>query len=211
MFQTTPSRPTKPLPKSTWYRIIPTLLLLLAALWFSFTHASPLPYGDEYELTPVLTGHQPLSLTYLLSRHNEHRLPLSRLALHAVLPMVGYDFRYAAMALPLCLGAAALGLAAALARARGHWLWSDNVPALLLLSFGNAETLTWAFNLHFGFQVVLSLAVLACLTPCPPQDRQLQAMIRAGPPILPQEPWDPHVGCAPCHGCPMHNVQLAKT
>jgi hypothetical protein len=165
MLQTTPSRPNKPLPKSTWYRIIPTLLLLLAALWFSFTHASPLPYGDEYELTPVLAGHAPLSLTYLLSRHNEHRLPLSRLALHAVLPMVGYDFRYAAMAVPLCLGATALGLAAALARAREHWLWSDNVPALLLLSFGNAETLTWAFNLHFGFQVALSLAVLACLTP----------------------------------------------
>jgi hypothetical protein len=69
-----------------------------AALWFSFTHASPLPYGDEYELTLVLTGHQPLPLTYLLSRHNEHRLPLSRLALHAVLPMAGYDFRYAVTA-----------------------------------------------------------------------------------------------------------------
>jgi len=147
------------------HRIVPTLLLLFSSLWFSYRHASPLPYGDEYELTQVLVGRQPMSLSYLLSRHNEHRLPLSRLALHALLPVVGYDFRFAAMAVPLCLAASALALAAALARRRGTWLWTDNLPALLLLSFGNAETLTWGFNLHFGFHVALTLAALACLTP----------------------------------------------
>lgn len=147
------------------HRIAPTFLLLVSALWFSYRHASPLPYGDEYELTQVLVGRQPMSLSYLLSRHNEHRLPLSRIALHALLPVVGYDFRFAAMAVPLCLAMSALGITAALAIRRGTWLWTDNLPAVLLLSFGNAETLTWGFNLHFGFQVALTLAALACLTP----------------------------------------------
>jgi len=147
------------------HRIGPMFLLLFAALWFSYRHASPLPYGDDYELTQVLVGRQPMSLSYLLSRHNEHRLPLSRIALHTLLPVVGYDFRFAALAVPMCLAMSALGLAAALAIRRGTWLWTDNLPALPLLSFGNAETLTWAFNLHFSFHVALTLAALACLTP----------------------------------------------
>ena len=152
-------------PRPTWPRILPSLLLAAAAVWLSFSCASPLPYGDEYELTGTLTGRQPLMAPGLFARHNEHRIPLVRLVLAGLVPACGYDFRYAATAVPLCLGLAALVLAASVARARGRWLWTDNVPALLLLSFGHAESLTWSFAIQFTIHALLTAGFLACLTP----------------------------------------------
>jgi len=141
--------------------IMPSLAALLAAIGFAFAFSSPLPYGDEYALADVLTGHSPLSWEYLWSQHNEHRLPVSRLILHALLPAVHYDFRVAAAAVPLVVGLGTLGLAWTLARRRGGWLWTDSMPSLLLLSFGHAECFMMGFLLQYALTVALTLGVLA--------------------------------------------------
>src|SRR5262249_46056979 len=56
-------------------------LALLSALAFLVNYARDVPYYDELGMVPVLTGTQPVSLRWLWSEHNGHRLPVPRLIL----------------------------------------------------------------------------------------------------------------------------------
>ena len=140
---------------------MPTVLIAIGAIWFSFTKASPLPYGDEYALVNALTGETDMSVGYLFSRHNEHRLPAPRLAMHAVLPLVNYDFRYLAACVPLTIFTG-LCLWWAARIAAGETIdWSENGLAVLFLTPGHAENFVWGWQLQYAFNVSLIMALFA--------------------------------------------------
>ena len=51
------------------------------------------PIWDDWDLVPTATGHQPVTAQWLWSQHNEHRVPIPRLLLLAMLRLSGIDFR----------------------------------------------------------------------------------------------------------------------
>ncbi len=146
------------------YRLIPSLLVFCYSVWFSYAHASLLPYGDEYELVPVMTGERVFDIEYLFSQHNEHRIPISRGLLHSVLPLFGYDFRFAASAVPVVVGSGLAILLGAIGLTRGEFRWSDNAASLMLLNPGHAENFLWGFQLQYASNLFLLFAFLACIT-----------------------------------------------
>ena len=68
------------------------LLTTLDLFWVTKSSMN-LPLVDEWVMVPVLTGHEPVTLSWIWSQHNEHRLPLIRLFLLGVYELGGCDFR----------------------------------------------------------------------------------------------------------------------
>lgn len=147
----------------SWVKTIPTMLLAAFAIWFSYTHASPLPYGDEYELVEVLVGERPCDWTYLFSRHNEHRLPVPRLVMHSLLPIYGYNFRLLAATVPAIIAVGLLSYLVSL-RFAGHAIaWTDNAYAALLFNPGHAENFLWGWQVQYAINVALVFSIAGIL------------------------------------------------
>src|SRR5687768_16482904 len=53
--------------------------MLAATCWFVLRYGFTLPYRDELQMVDVLLGEQPVTLAWLWSLHNEHRLFVPRL------------------------------------------------------------------------------------------------------------------------------------
>jgi len=132
----------------------------IAALLFAIGHAPVAPFWpDEWTHTPVVTGHRPFSLDWLLAFHNEHRIPLPKLLWFGVARMSGFDCRWG-----VTLNVALLTLAGAIVllavrRFRGRLVWTDAFLSLLFLHWGHWENLTWPFQVCFALHTLL-VAVL---------------------------------------------------
>jgi hypothetical protein len=135
------------------------------ALVFVLVLGVNVPYWDEWELVPMVTGSQPLTPSFLWSLHNEHRIPLPRLAYYAVFGAFR-DFRAVAVFNVLVLSAGAAFLIAMAGRARGRGSWADGFLALALLNLGHADNMLWGFQVQFtltGLLVALVLGTSACV------------------------------------------------
>lgn len=123
-----------------------------------------LPYYDEWEMIPVLTGNQAISFEWLWAQHNEHRIVLPRL-IYLLVQWVGrYDFRAG-----MFFDAALLSLTAAACivmarRLRGSVSYADAFFPLLLLHWGQSENLNWSFQIAFIAVAVLTVVALLLLT-----------------------------------------------
>jgi hypothetical protein len=135
-------------------------ILSIALLWFVAKFSYDVPYGDEYEMVPVLTGQVPLTWSYLWSFHNEHRVPFPRLILLFLHKISGNDFRAGmwliALSLIICSG---LMLLTAF-RIRGKLRLTDVVFPLSILHWGQVENLTWSWQVGFLSSVVIAFIIL---------------------------------------------------
>src|SRR5688572_15035986 len=68
------------------------LVMTLAALGYVLAFGHNIPWGDEWEFVPALTGREPAGLPWLWAQHNEHRLPLPRAIYLGLFRLTG-DFR----------------------------------------------------------------------------------------------------------------------
>jgi len=118
------------------------------------------PYYDEWEMIPALGGAQPITLSWLWSQHNEHRIFLPKLVYLALAKVTGGDFRAGmyvnAIGMSLCAAATTLFIR----RLRGRTAFQDAFFSLLLLNLGQAQTLTNSFQLAFVLASVLLIVVL---------------------------------------------------
>ncbi len=138
------------------------VLLVWAFCWSSFAvylhhFRVPLPWADEWEITPVAAGKEPVTLEWLFQAQNEHRTPLTRLQVLIFGRLDSWDLqvlRYVNLAL-LALGSLSLILAAR--AVRGETAWSDAFLCLLVLTPWQFESL-----LCYGFSYALALALM-CL------------------------------------------------
>ncbi len=115
------------------------------------------PYWDEWEFFAPQALGRDLDWTWLVARHNEHRIVLTKLLAWALYRLDGLDFRLGVtlnvllfLTIPLLLGWLAgrqLG--------RGGWIvW----PFLgFLLSTRNFENLSWFFQSGWHFQTIAFL------------------------------------------------------
>jgi hypothetical protein len=142
-------------------------LVFLALVWAAQTylllsfireHAVNAPHYDEWEMIPVLAGYQPLTLEWLWSQHNEHRIFLPRLVYLAVLKIGHWDFRAGAFFDGALLSALAFAACAVVRRARGRAHYADAFFPLAMLHSGQME------NLLGSFQIAFVLALVPCVT-----------------------------------------------
>jgi hypothetical protein len=69
------------------------VLMTVLLLGLIHLHTINMPYMDEYSLLPVLSHTEPMTLRWLWSQHNEHRIPLPRLIQLGLAVLTDGDFR----------------------------------------------------------------------------------------------------------------------
>lgn len=153
------------------------------ALVFVLVLGSNVPYWDEWDWVPVLTGNQPVTAGFLWSQHNEHRLPLSRLVYIGLFALFE-DFRAGMVLNVLALSAAAALLIVSAGRARGTGAWTDGFVALALLNLGHADSLLWSFQVVFVLTTLLAAVALGVAVGIRESLTRRQAMGIAWPLIL---------------------------
>src|SRR5262249_20848343 len=116
----------------------------------------------DWDMVPVRTGRQPLTLDWLWAQHNEHRIPLPKLLYVALARGCG-DLRAGMVFNVLCLAAVAAGLILAVRPRRGRTVLTDAVVPLVLLHLGQQQTLLWSFQVGSLTGTLLLGAVLALL------------------------------------------------
>src|SRR5687768_10149786 len=103
----------------TWFPLLTWAAMTVAGLGFVLGFGHNVPWGDEWEFVPVLTGHESAGPRWLWAQHNEHRLPLPRAIYLGLFRLTG-DFRAGMVLQVLLLSALALGLLRYLSAARGR-------------------------------------------------------------------------------------------
>jgi hypothetical protein len=153
------------------------LVLVCALFHYVRTFSIDAPWMDEWELVPVLTGHQPITWKWLWSQHNEHRIVIPRLIYLAVVKASG-DFRAGCWfdASALAVSAAAMSVVAR--RLRGHALYSDAFFSVVALHFGQWENLL--FSLHVVWLSAAALVTALLLIIVQPGRLGLRASLALG-------------------------------
>jgi hypothetical protein len=108
-----------------------------------------LPWNDEWEFVPVLTGHEPVA-PWLWRQHNEHRLPLPRLVYLAAFRLT-HDYRTGSLIQVAFLSGVSLLLIKGAEALRGRPAPEDAFFPLVFLHWGHHE------NLLMGYQVCFAL------------------------------------------------------
>jgi hypothetical protein len=153
------------------------LALSLFGLDFVHTYGVNFPYYDEWEMVPAITGQQPITLQWLWSQHNEHRIVLPRLIYLAVTTVSGRDFRAGAFFDACMLSAAAAALIGVAHRLRGRTIYADAFFPLVMLHWGQAENLVLSFQIQFvGSSVLALVALLLVVGPGPMSFRRALAL-----------------------------------
>jgi hypothetical protein len=139
------------------------LWLTLSVVMLKFVRAFGVnfPYYDEWELVPALTGNQPITLSWLWSQHNEHRIFLPRLLYLAVMKLANNDFRAGMYFDAFALIACSAALIAVAHRQRGRLAYTDAFFPLLLLHVGQAQNLVNGFQIAFVAGTLIATLILA--------------------------------------------------
>ncbi len=142
---------------TTWAAMTAALLGYVAAF------ARDVPWWDDWDLVPVLSGDEPASAAWLWQRHNEHRIPIPKLIHLALAAPAGADFRAAPYVSAVGLSAGALALILAARRLRGRTEASDALFPLALLHWGQYDNLLWSFQAQFICSTLLFLVAVTLL------------------------------------------------
>src|SRR5262249_24127651 len=76
----------------TWTVSLSATGLAAALLFFVYRYGDDVPYFDDWLIVPALTGHESITLRWLWSQHNEHRMPLTKLILLGLSRVSAGDF-----------------------------------------------------------------------------------------------------------------------
>jgi hypothetical protein len=121
---------------------------------------SNVPFDDEWFLVPAVTHHQAVSLKYLWSLHNEHRIFIPRLVYLGLAKLTGGDFRAGMYLIAAGLMAIAAAMMVAAKRLRGWTSYADAFFPLVFLHVAHGENLLWSFQVTFLSSTVLVCALL---------------------------------------------------
>ncbi len=126
-----------------------------------------LPIWDDFDVVDVLAGARRLTIEWLWSFHNEHRVPLPRLILLILLRLSGNDFRagmfFNGAALAILAGAAVI----VAGRRPGGSRTYDLLFPLILLNPANTTNLLWSWQLQFVLSTVIAGAFILLIVSCP--------------------------------------------
>ena len=135
-------------------------IMFAAAIWFVAHQGTNVPYFDDWEVVPHLTGDWRVSAEWIWSQHNEHRVPLPRLILLTLYGLTRADFRAGMYFNVVALAALAFAMIAVARRVRGRTSWTDAFFPVVLLHFGHQENILWSWQVAFVTSVVLAAIAL---------------------------------------------------
>jgi hypothetical protein len=111
-------------------------------------------------MVPTMTGHQPVTLKWLWSQHNEHRVPVPRIIGLALYWLFGNDFRVGMYFNVITVGSLAFAMILLTKRLRGHLEYSDAFFPLLLLNWAQGVNFIWSWQIEFFSSTALAASVL---------------------------------------------------
>ncbi len=133
-------------------------LCCLGQAAFIDAYGISLPWCDELHLTEVASGREPLSWEWLWEPANEHRAPLTRLAIYLLGRLGSWDWQVMHYAGLASLAAGSLALLLAARTLRGRSALSDAFLCLAVLSPWHCETVV-----IYGYAYALASG-LVCVT-----------------------------------------------
>lgn len=139
------------------------LVMLAAALLFVRAYGSNVPSWDDWDMVPTLTRAQPVTVEWLWSQHNEHRVPLPRLLFLGLNRLTTVDFRVTMYADVFAVGLLAAAFAWTAAQVRGRASPADLFFPVVLLELGQAANLLWGWQLEFFVSAVLAGTALVAI------------------------------------------------
>ena len=138
-------------------------LCTIIAMGCVVAYSSDIPFADEYGLTPVLTGEEPLTWQWLWSQHNEHRIVLPKLVLYGLHQLTGRGS--AGMYLNVCMLSLAAWLTMlAAVKQRGHAAATDAFLPVVWLHLGQMQNLLWSFQVGFVLPSLLTAWIIYVIT-----------------------------------------------
>ena len=137
----------------------------ISALVFVRTLGSDVPLWDEWwGIVPVITGHEPLTLRWLWSLHNDiHSIPLPRVLMLLYHELGSHDFRLGSYINVLFVVGTASALILTARRLRGYTSYFDAFFPLLLLHWGHWANYHWEWQITFISSMILSLLLLCII------------------------------------------------
>ena len=150
--------------KSLAFNLFVWLAMSVAALALVATYGSNVPSWDDWDIVPTATGHQPVTLEWLWSQHNEHRVPVPRLLLLAMLRLLPMDFRTGMYFNALVASSLALGMMLAMRRLRGRSSYLDAFFPILLLNWSQAPNFLWCWQVQFYASLALAGTLIILMT-----------------------------------------------
>jgi hypothetical protein len=139
-----------------------------------------LPMWDDLDVVEVIAAGRPVTIEWLWSLHNEHRVPLPRLILLLLYRLSGNDFR-AGMFFNIAALATVAGAAIIVAAGRrGGSRTYDVLFPLVLLNPSNATNLLWSWQVQLVLSSVLAGAFILLIVSRDAWPRPLTAMAAGG-------------------------------
>ncbi len=137
--------------------------MVAIAIWHFVYFTRNMPWAEDWLLIAAMTGHEADLGSWLWTQNNEHRLPLPRLAMLALLKVTGGNFRSAAIFNIAMVALLAAGMIEVARRVRGGTLrYTDAFFPIVLLEVGDWQDLFWTWQMAFVLSVVLvGLGMLA--------------------------------------------------
>ncbi|MCB9100573.1 MAG: hypothetical protein H6632_13605 [Anaerolineales bacterium] len=144
------------------------LIMAASAVFVLVKSGRTVLLNEDWWLVPPLTGNEPDLLGWLWNQNSEHRIPVPRLILLALLKISEGDIR-AGMAFNVTvLSAVAFLLILAARKIRGgQTRFADAFFPLILIHLGNAENLYWSWQLTQVVPSVLTCVILLVLVTDP--------------------------------------------
>lgn len=157
-------------PANSWQPALVWSLLgamLLVMIGFVWKFGSNVPSWDGWDMVPTITGYQPVTLEWLWSLHNEHRVPLPRLTALLLYSITGINFKIGMTFGVLLIAIMTYALIRAASRMRGYTSWTDAFFPLLLLNIGHATNYLWAWQIQYFLSVLFAGILLAVMVQAP--------------------------------------------
>ena len=142
-------------------------ILTAGALVFVWSLGPNVPVFDDFDVVEVVAGARPLTLGWLWSLHNEHRVPLPKLILLLLYRGSGNDFRAGMFFNVFALaGLAAAAIMVAGRRAGGARVFDGLLP-LMLLNLSHHVNLLWSWQVQLVLSTVIAGGIVLLIVSRP--------------------------------------------
>lgn len=151
----------------------------LAAVLFVRDHARNMPFGEDFEIVGVMTGHQSMTWSWAWKQSNEHRPFLPRLIL-GCLARASHDFRTPMYLNVGLLSAASLSMILLARRLRGRSSICDAALPVAILNLGQWETLLIGFALNLVLTTAITIHLISVVGRAPTMPSWKPALLVGG-------------------------------
>ncbi len=134
---------------------------------FIWRFGADLPIWDDFDVVNIALAGRRVTLEWLWSLHNEHRVPLPKLLLVGLYRVGGNDFRAGMVFNFAALAALAAGALALAGRRVGGARVYDGLLPLLLLNLSHHSNLLWSWQVQFVLATVVAGGIILLIVARP--------------------------------------------